>query len=187
MDKVRVFFQGLTLLNWLTLIAFVIALISGLNALLTLRSRWKGWRNIRTKAKFEKRMDQFKNLITAVAIFRDAKPDFLIYGFDILFSYLVKLSIAIIVSLLGLFFLFSSFPEPIKPLVAVIGFSIAFNSVMYALGGLKVSAQLFADVSRPQVFTQRVQDFVNEGKAKGFMAQDDSTIEELLKTHKLLN
>src|SRR5215213_4703153 len=59
MDKIKAFFASLTLFQWIALILFPIGIASGLNAFLSLKSRYRDWRGIKNLESFNKRIETF--------------------------------------------------------------------------------------------------------------------------------
>jgi hypothetical protein len=54
----------LTVWNWLAVLAFLIALMSGFNAFLSLRAKFLDWRGVQNKKKFHKRLKQLAQQVT---------------------------------------------------------------------------------------------------------------------------
>jgi len=66
----------MTIWNWIALIAFVIALVSGLNAFLSLKARWLDWSGVRSKKKFDKRLKELKNQIGELVKYQNNPSQF---------------------------------------------------------------------------------------------------------------
>jgi hypothetical protein len=71
-------------------------------------------------------------------------------------------------------------------IVGLMMFVLAAQMITSTVGRLGVTLDLVSHVNTPNRFVDRVRAFVKEGKAKGFVAQADNTIEDLLMTHGLL-
>ncbi|HEV7682406.1 MAG TPA: hypothetical protein VGO68_09825 [Pyrinomonadaceae bacterium] len=79
MDKLKLFIQAMTFWNWIGLIAFCFASISVLNALISLKSRFRDWRGIQSKKAFEKRVKQLERELAQIKGFAAEPPKFYLY------------------------------------------------------------------------------------------------------------
>jgi len=75
MDGFRTFVQGMTIWNWLALIAFIFFPLSALNAFFGLRSRYLDWQAPKSKAKFKKRVTELFRQVIRIGRYRK-EPQF---------------------------------------------------------------------------------------------------------------
>jgi hypothetical protein len=184
MEGIRQLVGNMTLWNWLTLIAFCIALISGLNAVLNLRSRYRDWWSTNSKAKFQKRIGEFEEHMRKISFFRDKPSNLMLLGLEALLHAFILTLLAFGLCLFGVIFLLAL--RGLWSIVGLMMFVLAAQMITSTVGRLGVTLDLVSHVNTPNRFVDRVRAFVKEGKAKGFVAQADNTIEDLLMTHGLL-
>lgn len=65
------FIRSMTVWNWLAVIAFMIALVSFVNAFLSLKARYRDWRGTKSKAAFEKRLEQLRIQWWMLEVYKD--------------------------------------------------------------------------------------------------------------------
>src|SRR6266403_927540 len=76
------FIRNMNFWNWLALIAFLIALMSGLNAFLGLKSRFRDWRGTQSKKLFEIRLKQFRQELRIIETFENNLRGYVVWVLD---------------------------------------------------------------------------------------------------------
>ncbi len=148
----------MTIWNWLAVIAFLIALIGGLNAFLSLKARYRDWKGTRNKKQFDKRVDELHTQFFMVekykenptAYFTQVLCDFsaLPTQFLVLFIFFILGSMFWPLGLLALFSLFTCMKTATK-----------LN-------------QLTTRVNYPELFAIEIIDFVKSAADKGLASEE---------------
>jgi hypothetical protein len=158
MDKLKLFIQAMTFWNWLALVAFIIALLGGLNAFLSLKARYRDWKGTRNKTQFDKRISE---LTTQFFMMEQYKQDSIAF-FTRVLSYASELPIPFLISIA--FFTIGALFWPSYLLALLFMFSCIKTAT-------KLN-QLITRVSLPELFAIEIVDFVKSAADKGLASED---------------
>jgi len=178
MDKLKVFIQAMTIFNWLTLIAFLFASISVLNALLSLKTRFRDWRGTQSKKAFEKRVKQLERELVRIQKFAAEPQRFHSYllerGTRLATSYLIAIAIFM-----------TAFGISVSPFRGL-NVEVVLAMVAVLLLGLIISAmvelsRLIRMVSNSKNFAVEIVKFIVDAREKGFELEDEGVLMTFLK------
>jgi hypothetical protein len=177
MDKFWTFIGNMTVWNWITLVAFLIALMSGLNAFLSLKSRYLDWKGVQSKKGFKKRLQELEVQLFAIEQYKKQPSTFFIQVLD------DARKPAILFMAFCCFVTISFFLASTRGM----DYQLIFMLGLFCfLGAFKLATRLsnlIARVSTPELFAIDVIKFVNNAKRKGLLPLDDNTlVEKLLKS-----
>jgi MFS family permease len=167
MDKLKAFFEAMTLWNWLALIAFLIALFSGLNAFLSLRSRYRDWKGTRNKKEFEKRIKRLREKLRQLEEYKKNPTEFFIRVSSFIIQCLTLLLLSI--ACFNVAFLLERLYTLRSGLVM---FGIA---ILWTLLGIIASFRLvplIIAMKTPGVLAMEIIEFVRKGFKKGLATED---------------
>jgi hypothetical protein len=162
----------MTIWQWMALIAFIFMPFSALNSVLSLRTRYRDRQGIRSKAKFQKRLKELTIETKKIAFYRDHPTTLMLMGQETIFSSGVKFLTAFLLCLVAF----------ALPFLSPLFIAAAFITLS-ALGEMQVGSKLIHDANVPDDFARHVFAFVVEGKRKGFLPKDDTTMQDLLREH----
>src|SRR2546421_87706 len=74
----KAFMQSMTVWNWLSLIAILALPFTFINAVLSLKSRYRDWQGTKSKKKFEKRLQQLKSELVQIEDYKKNLPAFFV-------------------------------------------------------------------------------------------------------------
>lgn len=89
MDSVWEFLRSMTFWNWIALIAFLFFPLSALNAFLSLKSRYKDYRAIRSKKSFEKRLKELETWVNTIGTYRNEPHRYYLVVIDLIATMLI--------------------------------------------------------------------------------------------------
>ena len=162
----------MTIFQWMAVIAFIFMPFSALNSILSLRTKYKDRQGIRSKKKFEKRLQELVIEITKIGYYRDHPTTLMLMGQETIFSAGVKFLTAFLLCVVAFALPFLS------PLFIAAGYII-----LSALAEMRVGSKPIQNANVPDDFARHVFAFVAEGKTKGFLPKDDTTMHDLLREH----
>jgi Na+/melibiose symporter-like transporter len=184
MDKIKAFIETMTVWNWLALVAFLIAIFSGLNAFLSLKSRYKDWRGTKSKLQFEDRLRELEKQLTRIEKFKSNPNE--------LYNYVITTALRFMsLFFMACFAFVSAFTFSILPpqhlkfryqLFAVV-MSIISSITVYLCA--LIASNLRRVVRRaqdPKIFAMEVLSFIGEGERKGFKVDKDSRLYKFAET-----
>ena len=174
MDKFWSVVGNMTFWNWIALIAFLIALMSGLNAFLTLRSRYRDWRGTRSKKAFEKRTRDLGKKIQQLTTYKENPTTY----FFFISNFIVRCLVLILLSLSfsNLAFLLNTRTDVYSLLSARVMSGIA---TLWVLVGVIKSFRLvplLIAMQTPSVLAMEVIDFVRKGFKKGLTSTEADSL-----------
>ena len=172
MDTLWTLLANMTIFQWMAVIAFIFMPFSALNSILSLRTKYKDMQGIRNKAKFQKRLKELTIEIKKIAFYRDHPTTLMLMGQETVFSAGVKFLVAFLLCVVAFALPFLS------PLFIAAGYII-----LSALAEMRVGSKLVHDANVPDDFARHVFDFVAEGKRKGFLLNDDTTMQDFIREH----
>jgi hypothetical protein len=171
--------QGMTFWNWLSLCLVLPAILGGLNATLSLKSRYLDWRGIQSKKQFVHRLAQLKVELAQIETHKKNLP-----------AFLVHLS-ATAIPALGLFFgavilfigAFTIFRIPLSNFLVFEFLYLAIALLFGILAGerWKRLARMVEIVNSPIKFGLELIDFIYTGRQKGFIVGGENFILSLMK------
>ena len=176
MDRLWTFVINMTGRDWLTAVALLIGLIGAINATLSLRSRFRDWRSTKSKEKYDNRLKEFDLQLYLVSKYRTDDREFRLAVLDKAL-HITTLTIASWVAFIGAFLI------RVSPLGGV-GLDIIFGmgalySVLHALANSLELRLLILRVKSPSGFVTQVKEFVDTGKTKGYIREDDGRVKLL--------
>jgi hypothetical protein len=166
-----------TFFNWLTLIAFLLALVGFLNSFLSLKSRYQDWRATKSKKEFEKRVITLLKVARQVTLYRNSP--------EIYYLVVIKILAYTIFSSLSAFFMFVWAVILIASGISLIAIPVLLICQLIIVVALR-SAFKFIDlhlkVYTPTKFGKEIQFFINRGAGKGLITseQEISLLKELV-------
>ena len=170
MEKIKAFFEAMTIWNWLALIAFLFFPLSALNAFFGLRSRYRDWKGAKTKKGFDERLKELEAEWSIVESYKKNLPEFFLY----LLERLVRPVIMTFIILIA-FLAFSPSSNPfgfaettVEKVLASVG-RLMFVIAMFVV--LTDTLKVFLSVRRmrnPAVFGMEIIDFASNAKSNGF-------------------
>jgi len=165
MNGLGEFIRGMTIWNWLALIAFIFFPLSALNAFFSLRSRFLDWRGIQDKKKFQARLKDFAWQLIMLDLYRDRNSH--VRLFQDFLSILTSLITA------AIFFIISTALGVREfAIITMVPLFYAFLSTRRLTGILK-------KLIYPRLFAEQIIDFIRQGREKGLIAQDSYLIQQL--------
>lgn len=179
MDKIKAFFEAMTFFNWLTLIAFLFAAISVLNALLSLKSRFRDWRGIQNIKGFEKRVRQLERELRRIKEFADNPSSFHWHLLDMGTRLCGGTLVAI-----GMFI--TAFAIYVTPFGGTTGIEIILSLLALTILGMTVGSlvelnRLIRVVYDPDYFAVKIIRFIVDGSYKGLKLDADSELMNFLR------
>jgi hypothetical protein len=175
MDKIRAFFASLTLFQWIAVILFPIGLISGLNALLSLKSRYRDWRGIKNLEAFNNRIEFFRKQANLLQRLKKNPTDFFMWLLRQLLPGVNCFLLAFILLLLSFLF-----PLPVlNQFLLVLTLLLGVLSFTHTSRVTRVTRQ----VSAPEKLILEILMFATNAKKKGFTSPEaDELIVSLTKS-----
>lgn len=166
MDKVKGFFESLTLFQWLALIAFIFGTISVTNAFLSLKSRFRDWNGTRNQAAFKKRVEELQKQITTLEGYRKNPLTyfFRITRYIVLTIFMWSLSFAFFITA------FALLQIPMEPWSLFLPLSILFSIASVFSIGMVTRETAFLD--DPKVLALEVIKFVTKAAKKGLSSSE---------------
>jgi magnesium-transporting ATPase (P-type) len=174
---VRTIIQGMTVWNWLSLIAVFALPFTFINALLSLKSRYRDWQGIKSKKKFDKRLGQMKSELVQIENHSKNLPAFMI---NVLAKAMPLLSMFFISMLLfmGAFTIFR-LPLPGFWVFEFVYLVTGIIIMMLALVQWRKLTRLIESVNNPKDFAIELLDFIYAGKKKRFIESESEFVDYL--------
>lgn len=178
MDAILDFIKGMTIWNWIALIAFIFFPLSALNAFFSLKSRYLDWRGTKSKKEFEQRSKQLEEQLAVTLEFIEHPTK--------LFSYVLHRGLRMFIFfLLGLAFFMCAVFVYASPL-GDRAFPVASGLIVIGLSGLFASLtdsfrlfRIVTMVKEPARLADTVMKFAQSGKRKGYTFASDCKLPEL--------
>lgn len=173
--NLRSFIQGMTIWNWLALIAFLFGLVSVLNSFLGLRSRYLDWQGPKSKVKFRKRLRQLSKQVLLIDQYRKEPQVFALKLLDDASTILVLFLATAAFCLCG--WLLRSLNPPGTGLFPLsLALILIFVDFFFAVQ----LSRLISRVKNPRAFALRVFEFLYKGKLKGLLRENSELVENIL-------
>lgn len=170
MDRFWTFIQGMTLFNWLTVIAFIFFPLSALNALLSLKSRYLDWSGTRNVNKFNSRLEELMDEWQDIQRYNRNLPKFFLQLLEDIIRPLICL-FGSLTFFIGAFAI-SEFHLPIFRLFEFVYLGLAVSLTLYGMHLTQKKGQIIRAVHQPDYFVRRVIDFIGDGKRKRFIPME---------------
>lgn len=159
--------------NWLAIAAFAIALMGGLNAFLSLKTRYRDWRGTRNHKSFEKRLKELRKEFAEVENYHKNKFQFFSRVLEEATKPLVCIVLALIL-FIGAFAIYRiPLPgfRPAEFLYLVFAIAILF----LAMPWIQKMSRLITNVGHPDKLVKEIIDFIKESRLRKIIPIQDET------------
>jgi hypothetical protein len=156
----------MTVWNWLALVALMFGSLGGLNAFLSLRSRYQDWRGTQSKKEFENRIDQLTERLLMLEKSKNNTNDLLVWIASEAMKPATIFVLAFTVLVLAQFF---------SPFAI-----ISFLLMVGCIASMKELTVLINRVKHPQVFAMEVIEFIKTAAGKGLRSKEADGLIALL-------
>lgn len=164
MDKIKAFFEAMTIWNWFTLIAFCFACISVLNAVLNLKTRFRDWRGTRSRQGFAKRLGQLRGEFEVIATFKQNMNGYFVWVLDAAVTPLKSFGLAFMLLLVAFLVPGDLFRMPLV-LIALLITTVGAGAAMHLF-------RIIRFVAMPTDLVQEILDFVKNAKDNGVTSSE---------------
>ncbi len=168
--------------NWVWLagkiILTVLAVAGGLNAILSLKSRWKDWWAPKSKLGFEKRLRQLSLLIAEVSKLKNNPHLYSIaVGDNLLNAVLTFLLTLLFVMIATLFYLLTGDVTVVK-WIALFTVVIIGIVLLVSLDDISKTAKLSRYVRDPEILLKEITKLIERGNKNGYQSDNQEKILE---------
>lgn len=178
MDQIWTFIQNLTWRDWVAIVGLIVLPLSALNAFFGLRTRYKDWQGIKSKANFEKRLGQLKGELVLIQTFRLNLPMFFLEVLTQAAPMIGLLFAAITLFMGGL--TIYRMPWPGFWIFEYLYLLLGITGMIYVTAWWRRLQRLITIVNSPKDFGIELLDFIYTGRQKGFITGEEQYIRSVI-------
>lgn len=168
-SRLNALIATMTFWKWIALVGFLIALIGGLNAILSLRSRYKDWKGTRTRKQFEERLEELQEQFKRVEAFSQKPRAYFLYVITQILSVVLLCMMSLIV-LLTAFILYILSADTFNPLYKIGSIVLVAIAVVLTSVAARSTVSLYRlarRVENPKIFLRELKEFLKTTTDKG--------------------